>query len=275
MKNNTPLVSVIIPVYNEEKYLGFCLESLKKQTYKNLEIIVVDDGSTDKSKDTANKYSVRLFEQSHSGPGNARNLGASKANGEILAFLDADMKYDKEFVKKLIKPIRLNKAVGTIHGKELVANQNNVWSNSWTIESRLPKGQRTPLQMPSELGVFRAIKKSSFDEVNGYDPDLGYFDDTSLSKKLNKKSLVVRNAVAYHYNPETLTEVFVSTRWIGRSGKFPRNLHNFIRFSFLNSIRLGVSRAIATGFYFFIFFKIVYDFGLFYGIFIDRGKKFK
>lgn len=85
-----PLVSVIIPVYNGESYLDQAIESVLAQKYRLIEIIVVDDGSTDKSAHVSQQFPVRYFPQPHSGPGAARNRGVEQASGEFLAFIDAD-----------------------------------------------------------------------------------------------------------------------------------------------------------------------------------------
>jgi glycosyltransferase involved in cell wall biosynthesis len=84
------LVSVIIPVYNGDRYLGAAIESVLAQTYRPIEVIVVDDGSTDRSGQVAQQFPVRYFKQPHSGPGATRNCGIAQAQGELLAFLDAD-----------------------------------------------------------------------------------------------------------------------------------------------------------------------------------------
>lgn len=89
MKNK--LASVIIPVYNCEKYLAEAIESVLTQTYRPIEVIVVDDGSTDGSADIARGFaSVRYCFQSHSGIGDARNHGIDLSQGNYLSFLDAD-----------------------------------------------------------------------------------------------------------------------------------------------------------------------------------------
>ncbi|MCL1631168.1 glycosyltransferase [Sporolactobacillus sp. CPB3-1] len=90
-----PLVSVILPVYNVEKYLNVCLDSLLNQTYKNLEIIAVNDGSTDKSKEILESYIGRLrkfkiINQKNSGLSMARNAALSYITGKYLYFLDSD-----------------------------------------------------------------------------------------------------------------------------------------------------------------------------------------
>lgn len=87
-----PLVSVVIPVYNGEKYLAQAIESVLAQTYTGTEIIVIDDGSTDRSAEVARSFSetVSYYYQPNSGSGAARNTGIQRAQGNLLAFLDAD-----------------------------------------------------------------------------------------------------------------------------------------------------------------------------------------
>lgn len=95
MQTKSPKVSVIIPIYNAEKYLRDCLDSVVNQTLKEIEVICVDDGSTDSSLRIAKEYSerdsrVKVFSQKNSSAGAARNKGLSYATGEYLSFLDAD-----------------------------------------------------------------------------------------------------------------------------------------------------------------------------------------
>ena len=81
------VISVVIPTYNEEKDIGLCLSSLKEQSYKNLEVIVVDDGSTDKTREIVKKFKkIKLIEGEHKGPGFSRNIGARHAKGDILRY---------------------------------------------------------------------------------------------------------------------------------------------------------------------------------------------
>lgn len=90
-RTDTPLVSVIIPVYNGALFLQAALESVFAQNYPHHEVIVIDDGSTDGSADIARAFStLRLLQQTNQGPSVARNLGVAAASGELIAFLDAD-----------------------------------------------------------------------------------------------------------------------------------------------------------------------------------------
>ena len=88
--SNLPLISVIVPVYNAEKTIKKCLEQLINQTYTNTEVIVIDDGSTDKSASICKEFNVTLLSQPHSGAGVARNLGIKSSSGKYLFFADAD-----------------------------------------------------------------------------------------------------------------------------------------------------------------------------------------
>lgn len=95
MNSSYPLISVIIPVYNGCKYLSEAIESVLCQTYPHLEIILIDDGSTDQTSTVASCYKekVSYFYQDNQGPGLARNKGIKEAKGDYFAFLDADDLY--------------------------------------------------------------------------------------------------------------------------------------------------------------------------------------
>lgn len=102
-----PLVSIIIPVYNTETYLRACLDSVVDQSYKNLEIILINDGSTDSSKQICDEYArndarITVFHIENSGPSVARNLGLDTAKGEYFAFIDSDDMYHYQFIEILM-----------------------------------------------------------------------------------------------------------------------------------------------------------------------------
>lgn len=108
-----PLISVIIPVYGVEKYIGQCLESVINQTYKNLEIIVVNDGTKDRSADIAKEYAkkdsrINVYDYENGGLSVARNRGLAAANGEYIAFLDSDDWLECNFYSTLIEYIELH-----------------------------------------------------------------------------------------------------------------------------------------------------------------------
>ena len=95
MENNSSIVSIIVPIYNSEKYLSYCIRSLINQSYKNIEIVLVNDGSTDNSEkiccDFLNKYkNIRYIKIPNGGASKARNVGVNESKGEFIVFVDAD-----------------------------------------------------------------------------------------------------------------------------------------------------------------------------------------
>lgn len=112
---NTPLVSIIVPVYNGERYLEACLNSIRKQTYKNIEVICVDDGSKDYSPhiiqhfcDIDKRFVLLCQQNQHAGV--ARNYGLSQSHGEFVIFLDADDIFRYDMIRSLVKAAADNNA---------------------------------------------------------------------------------------------------------------------------------------------------------------------
>ena len=99
---NLPLISVIIPVYNAASYLAQCIENVQYQTYANIEIIVVDDGSVDNSAQIAKNYNVNLIKQTNRGVSTARNVGLKVAKGEYVHFLDVDDLLNLDFYERMV-----------------------------------------------------------------------------------------------------------------------------------------------------------------------------
>ncbi len=106
----TPLLSIIVSVFNVDNYLEQCLESIVGQTYKNLEIILVDDGSQDSSGDICDKFAardqrVKVIHQEHQGPSGARNVALDIFSGDYVLFVDSDDYVDEQYAEKLLKAI--------------------------------------------------------------------------------------------------------------------------------------------------------------------------
>lgn len=102
------LVSIIIPIYNVEKYLARCIDSTMQQTYKNIEILLVDDGSTDNSSIICDQYAakdsrIKVFHKKNGGLGDARNYGLNHSIGEYVIFLDSDDYIELNTIEKMIQ----------------------------------------------------------------------------------------------------------------------------------------------------------------------------
>ena len=105
-----PEISIIVPVYNAEKYLEKCLDSLIGQTFENIEILCVNDGSTDNSPAILHRYAkmdprVHVFDRPNSGPASARNAGLDHARGKYLMFCDADDEYTPSMCQEMYQAI--------------------------------------------------------------------------------------------------------------------------------------------------------------------------
>lgn len=168
------LVSIIIPIYNTEEYLAECLESLILQTYRNIEIILINDGSTDNSlsicKEYASHYSfIKVFSQKNAGQGSARNLGISKCSGNYIMFVDSDDWVDQEIVQKLYNNIRISDSnVAVCNYKRTYQNQFN---HSYKVEEKISPNQIVDLayepKLLNQISTFtcgKLINKEIFDK---------------------------------------------------------------------------------------------------------------
>ena len=105
-----PTISVIVPVYNVEKYLRCCVDSILAQTFTDIEVLLVDDGSTDSSGAICDEYAqldrrVRVFHKTNGGVSSARNLGLDEATGRWIMFVDSDDKVSPEICERLLEHV--------------------------------------------------------------------------------------------------------------------------------------------------------------------------
>lgn len=200
-------------MYNEERYIWRCLDSLIAQTRKDFEVILIDDGSSDKSIAIASAYKEKMdltiLEQQHGWPGKARNWWATLAKWSILVFVDADMAFDEAYLEELVKPIESWEEKWTAHGREYIANEEHPIARAYGI-IRLAYNEKEP-----RGGVFRAIKKDIFLSNAWYDNSRYAFED-DMAQKIGQ-ALYVPTAICYHNNPEDFHEIFAHEVWIGES----------------------------------------------------------
>ena len=129
-----PKISIILPVYNAEKYLNRCFDSILSNNYKNLEIIPVNDGSKDNSQEIIEKYKNKYPEifnpihQENQGIGMTRNNGLKKATGEYIMFIDNDDFIDKDYIEKHIKEVEKNNYDIVISGYKRVSDEKTLFS---------------------------------------------------------------------------------------------------------------------------------------------------
>lgn len=134
MQNNTPLVSVVIPVYKAEKYLNGCVDSVIDQTYKNIEIILVDDGSPDNCGKICDEYAKKdnrivVVHKENGGLPSARNAGMDKAKGEYICFVDSDDTVEDEYVRLLLESLLENGTDMSVCGRNSIYSENSTVKN--------------------------------------------------------------------------------------------------------------------------------------------------
>lgn len=137
--NEEKIISVIVPVYNAEKVIGKCIESLVEQTYKNLEILLVNDGSKDKSLKICNMYAEKysniiVINQDNKGVGIARNKGLELSKGEYICFVDADDYVDAQYIELLYHNMIQNNAELSICGYKEVKDNTILSSTAGSIQ---------------------------------------------------------------------------------------------------------------------------------------------
>lgn len=185
------LVSVIIVVYNGEEYIKEAIESVLNQTYKNIELIVADDGSTDNTAEIVKNYSnVKYIYQKNKGEGSARNLGMSIASGEYFAFLDADDLYKEGKIEKQVKILKENPHIDVVYNDLEVVDENLNYINTLKSEGKYPKREdllamilyRQVVQGP----ICMMIRKKCADEVK-WNEKLIYTVDYEYTIKLAQK----------------------------------------------------------------------------------------
>ena len=168
-----PLVSVIIPVYNGAAFLATAVASVLAQTYQPLEIIVIDDGSTDESAQVARQFGdqVRYLHQSNQGPAAARNRGVALATGDLIAFLDHDDCWLPDKLQQQVRYLQQNPAAGYV----LTRMQSMVEPGvSWPAALDHAHYAQAPVAvLPSALLVRRTL----FAQVGLFDPTLPQAED--------------------------------------------------------------------------------------------------
>ena len=139
------LISIIVPVYNVEKYLDRCIQSIVEQTYRNLEIILVDDGSTDGSEKICDSWAVkdnriRVIRQNNMGGGAARNAALDVAKGDFIAFVDSDDYIEPNAITTMVNallPISSRENVARVLYASMeqlpVSCNPTMWSSSWPM----------------------------------------------------------------------------------------------------------------------------------------------
>lgn len=195
MHNKTRLVSIIIPVFNEAPVIERLLQSLKKQTYKPLEIIVVDDGSVDNTIEIARRYADKLLKRKHAERSIQRNFGVSNSKGKYLLILDADMELTPSVITECVILAENNHKIGAI-----VIPEESVASNYW---GRVKAYERSFYNLEGDevTDAARFFTRIAFENAGGYDEQITGPEDWDLPetvKSLGYKQGRIRSNI-FHY----------------------------------------------------------------------------
>lgn len=214
------LVSVIVPVYNNEKSVGKTIDSICNQTYKNLEILLVNDGSTDNTLEVLKEYQekdsrIKVLSQKNSGPGEARNYGLREMQGDLVTFVDADDIIGEEIIEKLVKVqeqenadvVRYNFYYSTEDNlKEQRGNLLNL--NNCKFEDKEIKEKIIPYFIKNELCSFVWLLFLTRDAVQNiyFDTNTNYMEDTlfyiDLLYKIKSIYFIDEAEYFYYYTPQ-------------------------------------------------------------------------
>jgi hypothetical protein len=188
-----PLISVIIPNYNLAQYIGEAIQSVLHQTYQNFEIIVVDDGSTDNSREVIAGYQdrVKYIWQQNRGLSAARNTGLRNATGDLVAFLDADDLWYPEFFSSLI-PLLDQPQIGAVYcGSQFIDDAGNLLPQTQTLTPS-PKEFRSYLLDGNFIPVHAVlIRRECLQKICVFDESLTALEDYDLWLCLSRRWLFV------------------------------------------------------------------------------------
>ena len=229
------LVSIIIPVYNTEKYLEVCLDSVCSQTYKNLEIILINDGSTDNSEEICQKFKdmdqrIQIYTCFNSGPAFARNLGLSKAHGEYIMFVDSDDWILPELVDTLYDWIQIYK--GDVSITYVLKEQEQKYYEELG-KGLVEKNKFMKYFLSDSIKSYlmgKLYKKKLWNDIRF--PNGQKVEDLAVLYKVFEKAnrIINVNQNLYHYNQDNPNSETKGCRNI--EGLYPRCIFNFERYDF-------------------------------------------
>ena len=195
-----PRVTVVIPVYNGERYIRAALESVFAQTYRNYEIICVDDGSKDASATILNEYRdrIKVIQQANTGQAGARNTGAKAGAAEYLAFLDQDDLWHPSKLERQIALLEADPEAVMVHcDMDLIDENGNVIQRRVVSATRMssPKGLTMTKLFGWDPCIYPSttlIRRAAFCQIGGFDPDIPWYgEDIDLMLRLRQEGRFV------------------------------------------------------------------------------------
>lgn len=238
-----PLISIIIPIYNVESYLYQCLESVEQQTYKCIEVLLVNDGSTDSSGKIAKQFVEKdsrfcIIELNHAGLSSARNAGLDVAKGEFVTFIDGDDYVDEHYCEKALS-CALEKNVDIVtFGFNTFSDGQQVFSHHYTRWPRLISKEEGIDELIKREDVIynyawnKIFKKELFRSIRF--PVGRAFEDIAIMHLVfneSKADIYVSDDILYYYRQNRNGSI--TSKWHSPNSLHDRMLNQLERFSFI------------------------------------------
>lgn len=269
-------ISVIIPLYNKESSLSKSINSLYNQLYKDFEVIIVDDGSTDRSLEIAKEIKdprFRVFSKNNEGVSIARNYGAERAQGDYLAFLDADDEWSPDFLREMNKAINQYPDAEFITGSYVLARgdhrQHKIIGNA-TEPFVIDNYCKTFLKYKTALCCVGTVcvKKSLFEEVGKFPPKVKRGEDHDLWLRLACRSSLLylpKPYLQYNLDAENNSRgkygshklSFSYWKWFDYDYKDKKSLLLYTDYFILGNLRGAIKYRVISSIWFW-FKKLVY-----------------
>ncbi len=245
-----PLISVIIPIYNSEKYLDKCIRSIINQTHLHLQILLINDGSTDGSLDICKQFErednrITVIDIPNAGVSNARNIGISKAKGAYIQFIDSDDYVDSSYIEYLYKTIQKENVQLSVCAIESLDTEGHIF-DKWEVEESILHFDKVNKDIFLELiqkfllfGPVNKLYKTDIVVKNGilFDRSLSYGEDLLFNFEYFKyiNSIAITDKVAYKYIHDNVESL--SKKRYHNKTELAKRIH-FVLFDFFNRIQL-------------------------------------
>lgn len=181
-------VSVIVPAFNEEKNLHHTLQTLRDQSYPHIELIVIDNNSTDATGEIARQFTSQVFLEERPGYMSAAFRGAQEASGELITFCDADTRYPPDWLERVVSVFMQRSDIVAVYGTCITYDASKLQNIfNWTVYTGLILSSRYLWRFDNTSGFNFVIKRSAYDQAGGYDPNYRRMSpDIQLGRRLRR-----------------------------------------------------------------------------------------
>jgi GT2 family glycosyltransferase len=220
-RRDDPTVSVVVCVYNGESTIADCLEGIAKLAYPDVEVLVVDDGSTDRTAEIAARFPFRLIRTANQGLSAARNRGLREARGEIVAYIDADARPDPHWLRYLVEKLR-DKTYAGAGGPNLACPEDGEIADCVANAPGRPMHVLLSDRVAEHLpGCNMAFRRSALESIGGFDPVFRTAgDDVDLCWRLQERGWKLAYspaAVVWHHQRGSVATYLGQQRGYGRA----------------------------------------------------------